>query len=222
MIKLLCLGICFMVLGACARDDYGGIVLRSSSSGGNGTSGPVVSLELTTSDSLTVYVLQPLSIQLQTGGLSSSSMSFSCTGCQAIGMTFDQQSGLLSWTPQVGQDGTYPVSFQVTDGDLSATLNTSIVIQWAEQAPVFVGLQDEVLNSGVPFSSTIGYNEATGENVTVSVVSQLPPNASFDPNTNTFSFNPDGSDIGQQYDIVFELDNGDQTTDGTMHITVPQ
>ncbi len=58
------------------------------------------------------------------------SLIYSASGTSS-GATFDSKSGVFSWTPVVGQEGTYSVTFEVSDGILIdlATVAISVVRQ---------------------------------------------------------------------------------------------
>ncbi|AKB76137.1 hypothetical protein MSLAZ_2876 [Methanosarcina lacustris Z-7289] len=78
------------------------------------------------------------------------SLAYSAFGTPS-GATFDSKSGIFSWTPTVGQEGTYSVTFEVSDGKLkdSATAAISVVKQ-GNPFPVAGEIYDNRLREASP------------------------------------------------------------------------
>ncbi|WP_394297770.1 disaggregatase related repeat-containing protein [Methanosarcina horonobensis] len=74
------------------------------------------------------------------------------------GATLDSSSGLFSWAPTAGQEGTYVVTFEVSDGELSAlTTATLSVVKQESSSPRIGELYDNRLREASPdtvFQST--------------------------------------------------------------------
>ncbi|MDA0524410.1 putative Ig domain-containing protein [Methanococcoides alaskense] len=56
------------------------------------------------------------------------SLTYSVTGLPS-GASFDTVSGIFSWTPSVGQAGTYTITFEVTDGYIADSESISIIVE---------------------------------------------------------------------------------------------
>ncbi len=69
------------------------------------------------------------------------------------GATFDSKSGFFSWTPTAGQEGTYEVTFDVSDGELKASATTTLsVIKQERPSPAAGELYDNRLREASPES----------------------------------------------------------------------
>ena len=67
------------------------------------------------------------------------------------GATLDNNSGLFSWAPTAGQEGTYTVTFEVSDGKLNASATTTIsVIKQESSSPAAGELYDNRLREASP------------------------------------------------------------------------
>ncbi|WP_082107641.1 disaggregatase related repeat-containing protein [Methanosarcina sp. 1.H.A.2.2] len=78
------------------------------------------------------------------------SLAYSASGTPS-GATFDSKSGFFSWTPAAGQEGTYSVTFEVSDGKLkdSATAAISVVAQ-ENSSPAAEEVYDNRLREASP------------------------------------------------------------------------
>ncbi|WP_424353209.1 disaggregatase related repeat-containing protein [Methanosarcina mazei] len=73
----------------------------------------------------TVEVGKTLSFSITASDPDGDSLTYSASGLPT-GATFDGNSRLFSWTPTSGQEGTYSVTFVVSDGKLKDSVTTSI------------------------------------------------------------------------------------------------
>ena len=85
------------------------------------------------------------------------SLTYSASGSPS-GATFDSKSGVFSWTPAAGQEGTYSVTFEVSDGKLKSSTTAAIsVIAQEHSSPAAEEVYDNRLREASPdtvFQST--------------------------------------------------------------------
>lgn len=134
------------------------------------------------------------------------------------GASFDPATRLFSWTPSVGQAGTYTVTFAVNDGNLSASEDVTITVANANTAPVFDSIADKSVNEGELLQFTVNATDAEGDPLTYSA-SGLPAGASFDATTKTFNWTPSLSQVGS-YTVHFEASDGQLSSSKEVVITV--
>ena len=130
------------------------------------------------------------------------------------GSTVDVNTGLFTWTPEVGQAGKHPVRCRIVDdGDPPKSSESSFtVIVLDENSPV---------NQPPTISNRPIYRSYTGREIGFSVVAQdpdgndllfsaedLPTGASFDATTGDFSWTPQPDQLGPFYIPVTVTDSG--------------
>lgn len=205
----------FLVLAACA-DGGGGLSGTQSFADRSPTVVDLVGL--TVSGSMSVLENGHLSIQLVGTDTQNNALTYSCAGCNHAGIVFNASTGLLTWSPAWGQDGTYPVTFSATDGAVSHSLSTSIVVVWVDQTPVFTNVSNHSIPVNTTYSFTPHATEANGLALNYTITSSLPGNASWDGTTLTWT--PDPSQLGA-LQIDFEADDGQSDVgDKSMVLTV--
>jgi hypothetical protein len=151
------------------------------------------------------------------------------------GASFDPQTRTFSWIPD--EAGIYPnVHFEVSDGSLTDSEDITItVFRVVNPSPIVINpIGNKSVNVGELLQFTIsvfnhdngsltylGSAPATdhGSSLTYSA-SNLPPGASFDPQTRTFSWIPD--EAGIYPDVHFEVSDGSLTDSEDITITVRQ
>ncbi|KKH48247.1 disaggregatase related repeat-containing protein [Methanosarcina sp. 1.H.A.2.2] len=79
---------------------------------------------------VTVEAGKSLTFTVSASDADGDSLAYSASGTPT-GATFDSKSGVFSWTPAAGQEGTYSLTFEVSDGELtdSATVAVNVVKQ---------------------------------------------------------------------------------------------
>jgi uncharacterized membrane protein len=98
----------------------------------------------------TVEAGKSLTITVSASDANGDSLTYSASNLPK-GAIFDSKSGLFSWTPAAGQEGTYSVTFEVSDGKLkdSATASISVVKQ-ESPSPVAEGVCDNRMREASP------------------------------------------------------------------------
>jgi hypothetical protein len=129
------------------------------------------------------------------------------------GASFNAKTGLFSWTPTFGQEGTYFIVFTAWDGKAGDKDTATIVVKKTDRPPVITVLPDTTLGKEgqmVSFQVTATDPDA-GQTVTVTAKG-APAASSF--TNNTFSWTPNYGEAGN-YTITFTASDGilkDSTT----------
>ncbi|WP_157860211.1 disaggregatase related repeat-containing protein [Methanosarcina acetivorans] len=79
----------------------------------------------------TVEIGESLTFTVSASDAEEDSLSYSASGLPT-GATFDSESGIFAWTPAVGQEGTYSVTFVVSDGELTDSATAIINVSKQE------------------------------------------------------------------------------------------
>jgi hypothetical protein len=138
------------------------------------------------------------------------------------GASFNAGSRTFSWTPGTGQAGTYSnVRFEVTDGSLTDSENITITVTTpgANQPPVLNPIGNMTVDEGELLQFAISATDPDGDTLTYSA-SNLPSGASFDTQTQTFSWTPGTGQAGTYSNVHFEVTDGSLTDSEDITITV--
>ena len=146
------------------------------------------------------------------------------------GASLDIYTGSFSWTPNYGDSGNYPVTFDVCDdcpaGPLCDSEEVEITVGNVCRRPNLTDPGNQQVNPGETLTFTISATDLDGGNLTYSA-SGLPNGADFDRETRTFSWMPDDEDSGD-YPVTFtvcddcpEENNGPLCDSETVNISVP-
>ena len=129
------------------------------------------------------------------------------------GVKLDATSGLLTWTPNLVQAGSYSVPVRVSDG--VGTVNRTLLIDVLDtnQSPIFVSSVPLYVREGSSLRFAVAVGDPDGDSVIVAATN-LPAGATFDPVTNSFQWTPTFDQAGL-YSVQFagRDDRGGQTTE---------
>ena len=135
------------------------------------------------------------------------------------GMTLDPNTGAVTWTPGYQTNEVYDVVYRVTDGGgLHNEKTAHIVVTRTNAAPSFSPAPDRTIPEAQTLTFTVAASDPNGDPITYSA-SGLPPGATFDAATRTFSFTPDYS-RASKYPIVFSARDNDPIAPLTGTLTV--
>ena len=145
------------------------------------------------------------------------SLAYSAFGTPS-GAAFDSKSGVFSWTPATGQEGTYSVTFEVSDGKLKDSATAAISVVNRNLAPVINSIPSVSVEAGKSLTFTVSASDANGDSLTYSA-SGTPSGATFDSKSGVFSWTPA---IGQEgtYSVTFEVSDGKLKSSTTAAISV--
>ncbi|MCP4607896.1 MAG: hypothetical protein GY845_04180, partial [Planctomycetes bacterium] len=121
------------------------------------------------------------------------------------GASFDTDTQTFSWTPTYTQAGTYPsIHFEVTDGNLTDSEDITITINDSNRSPSIGSIGNKSVNEGEALQFTISATDPDDDSMTYSA-SNLPSGASFDTDTQTFSWTPTYAQAGTYSSVQFEV-----------------
>ncbi len=125
---------------------------------------------------------------------------------------------VFSWTPTYDDAGTYTLEFSVTDGKHKDSKSTTIKVNNVDRAPVLETIGNKLINENILLEFPILADDPDGDTVTYSV-DDLPPGATFNASTRTFSWLP-SSDAAGNYQITFTAESNGLVDFETITITV--
>ena len=144
----------------------------------------------------------------------------------ATGATFNTATGAFAWTPATNQNGTYNVTFTVSDGSLSTSVSSVITVGKVNLAPSLTlspAATSYSVNEGETLTITLnGTDPNTGDVLSYSITSPttLPAGAALA--SNVFTWTPT-FDLGRTapYSFTFKVaDQGGLSATVTASITV--
>jgi len=140
----------------------------------------------------------------------------------SLGATFDPATQVFSWTPGYGQADNYNVLFSMTDdGDppLSDSEEITITVGDVNRPPVLDPIGNKTVNEGVFLEFTVTASDSDGDNLTYSA-SNLPLGATFDLETQVFTWTPTYGQEGN-YAVTFTVtDDGNPPSSDSEEITI--
>ena len=145
------------------------------------------------------------------------SLTYSASGLPANAM-FDSKTRIFSWTPNTNQTGSYTVTFTVTDGQMSDSMNVLITVNTGNQAPVLEQISNQTVKAGSKIQFAVNATDPDGDSLTYSA-SGLPVNAMFDTKTRIFSWTPNTNQTGS-YTVTFTVTDGQLSDSMNVLITV--
>ena len=119
---------------------------------------------------------------------------------------FNTSSRVFSWKPSANQTGNYTVTFNVTDGRLSDSMDVLIRVTAGNRAPVLDPIGNRTVNVTSPIRFAVNATDPDGDALSYSA-SGLPVNSSFDPVNRTFTWAPYTSQAGN-YTVIFNVTDG--------------
>jgi YD repeat-containing protein len=152
-----------------------------------------------------------LQIQLQASDPDGDALTYSASNLPP-GATFDAQTGLLKWTPNLFQAGLYSgIVFTVSDGNKSASETISISVDNTNQAPIVTPLVPQAGRENTPIQFTVTATDIDVETLALSA-SNLPAGAKFDAATGLFTWTPSFTQAGD-YTVTFAAKDAAGATD---------
>ena len=125
------------------------------------------------------------------------------------GASFDPATRTFSWTPTYSQAGSYPnILFTVLDDGTPSPLQSSesitITVYNVNRAPVLATIGTRQVNEAQLLQFVVQATDPDGNGLTFSA-SNLPPGASFNPSTRTFSWIPTYDQAGSYPNVGFSV-----------------
>ena len=116
---------------------------------------------------------QTLTFTLQSTDADGNQVTYSASNLP-LGANLDPISGVLTWTPNLTQAGTYrSIVLSAGDGYLSSSATIAITVTPVSQAPIFVPLAPQSGREGTSLQFTVTADDPDGDTSTYSVISGL-------------------------------------------------
>ena len=148
-------------------------------------------------------------------------LSISLDNNAPTGATVNASTGLFSWTPtEAYGPGVVTVTFVVSDGVVTNTINVPITVFEVNQAPTLPETIYFEIEESVPFSTTVVASDADlpTNTLTYRVASYLPTNATFV--TDTLYWTPDELAGRHTYQVTVVVSDGLDIATTNLHFTV--
>lgn len=148
------------------------------------------------------------------------------TGPLPTGASFDPVTQAFSWIPEFDQSGNHVVTFAVTDDGTPAESDSedvTITVGDVNRPPVLGLIGDRTVAEGVALTFTVTGSDPDGNGLSYSADPlTLPPGATFDQDTQTFTWTPVvGDSVGSPYTVLFTVtDDGIPPQSDSREITI--
>ena len=151
------------------------------------------------------------------------SLSLSASGLPS-GASFNSATGNFAWTPNESQQGTFLVTFTVSDAgipSLSDSEQITITVNEVNDAPILTPIGDKSVNEQLLLAFTVTASDANDVPANLSLsVSGLPIGADFNSETGAFAWTPNESQQGS-YVVIFTVsDAGTPSYSDSEQITI--
>ena len=138
------------------------------------------------------------------------------------------RTGTFTWTPGFDQAGRYKVHFKVSDSQATDTTQVRIRVKdvpggGGNSPPALDPIGNQAVDAGTLLIFTVTTTDPDAGDVLSLSASTLPPGASFADNgggIGTFSWTPDGTQVGVYPNVRFEVSDGSLTASEDITITV--
>jgi hypothetical protein len=168
---------------------------------------------------LTTQAGEPLRFTISASDTDNTPLIYSASNLPP-GANFDPQTRTFSWTPSFDQAGIYPnIHFQVSDGELTDSEDITITVINVDRPPVLDFVGNKLVNEEELIEFTISAADPDKDPLNCSA-SNLPPGATFGPQTRTFSWTPSFGQRGSYPGIHFEVSDGELIDFEDITITV--
>lgn len=128
-------------------------------------------------------------------------------------------SGTFHWATLAGQQGSYALTFTVSDGQATASQPVTLLVDKLETPVVLAPLSDHTIAVGNLLTVTLSATDADGDAIFYSL---LTPHTGAALSGATFTFTPTASDYGQTLTFTFAAtDNNTAASQQSMHVSVP-
>jgi YD repeat-containing protein len=173
----------------------------------------------------TIDQQQALVLQVQATDPDDDPLIFSAANLPT-GASFDPVKGVLTWTPNLFQSGTFgSIVLGASDGYLTTTETLTIHVTAINQPPKLVPLVEQDGREGAPMQFTLAAADPDGDSLTYSAISGMPAHATFNTITGQFQWTPsydqagdytirfgvsDPGGLSDQIDVKVHIDNVDR------------
>ena len=135
------------------------------------------------------------------------------------GSDFNPTTHIFSWKPTGKQAGDYTVTFSVSDGVFTSSINVKIKVLDVNVAPVIQPIADKTVNTGQTLTFEVIATDDDGDALTYGYIGSLPQGAIFDATTHKFNWKPTSTQAGD-YEVTFFVYDGKLMATVTVKIKV--
>ena len=208
------------------------LTIRATDNGNNGAGAPAFSEQTITIKARTANqapVLQPIGnrtategqlfeLQLLATDADSDGLTYSATPLPP-GATFTPATGLLRWTPNFFQSGTFSgIALTVSDGNKSQTEIIAITVANTNRAPSVIPMIPQSGREDAILKFTIAAADVDNDSMSLSTLTPLPEGAHFDGKTGEFEWKPNFNQAGT-YTFTIQASDPNGAT-GTTDVVV--
>jgi hypothetical protein len=123
--------------------------------------------------------------------------------------------GAIIWTPSAV--GSYDVTVEVSDGELTATQSFSIVVDTVNHAPFITLIPHTIVTAGETFNYNVNANDLDGNDLTYSLTTNPSTNMTINEDSGVISWTPTA--VGS-FEIIVEVSDGELTATRSFTIEV--
>jgi Putative Ig domain len=120
-----------------------------------------------------------------------------------VNAVLNRETGLLTWTPDYSQAGTYNITLVASDGNKSGTRPLTITVNNTNQVPTFTPLGVQYGQESDRVTFKLVADDADGATVEYTAVGTLPQGAILDSRTGDFTWKPNYEQAGE-YVLKFQ------------------
>lgn len=157
-------------------------------------------------DNRTTAENQAITIQAEADDPDSHPLIFSIIGLP-IGAMLNPETGLFSWTPNYDQAGSYPMTWMVSDGTLSAQQEMTIEVDDVNRPPVILTTSIPEAHIDQEYTITISAVDPDGDPLMFTLSQSTAPLVTIDTDKGSLSWHPTMADIGT-YQLTVQANDG--------------
>jgi VCBS repeat-containing protein len=159
------------------------------------------------------------------GDLPEDTLTYSLEAGAPAGAVIDPVSGVFTWTITEAQGpGSYGITVRVTDSTgLLSTAPFGVGVLEVNEAPVLGSVGDKSLDELTELTFTLSATDSDlPANTLTFSAANLPEGASLDPGTRTFTWTPTEGQGPGNYEITFQVSDGEAADSETIRIDVAE
>ena len=143
-------------------------------------------------------------------------LTYSLLGTPPAGMTINENSGVITWTPN--STGTFEVTVEVSDGESSDIQSFSITVsEVPNQAPVITPIPDATVTLGETFTYPVEAADPDGDDLTYSLTTNPSTDMAIDEDSGVISWTPT---VTGSFEVTVVVSDGELSNTQNFMITV--
>jgi hypothetical protein len=142
-------------------------------------------------------------------------LTYSLTTNPASNMTIDQNTGVINWTPTAV--GSYEVTVEVFDGELTDTQNFTVTVSTDNQAPLIISVPVTSVTLGEIYIYPVEATDPEGNTLTFSLTTNPSTDMVINEDSGVITWTPAAAG---NYEVTVEVSDGSESTTQSFAITV--